>query len=183
MSAIIAYRLAQRQPVSFSIAMNDYGFELLGNEEVDIESALQNGLFNLEYLIADIYNSVNSTEMAKRRFREIAQIAGLLFTGYPGKVKKSRHLTSSAGLLFDVFKQYDPENLLLRQAYNEVLHYQLDETRLEEAFIRINNQNIIVKKPENFTPFSFPLVVDTMREKLTSENLEDRIRKLKLELE
>jgi ATP-dependent helicase Lhr and Lhr-like helicase len=182
-SALIAYRLAQRQPITFSIAMNDYGFELLSDEEVDIENAVESGIFSTEYLEEDIQNSVNSTEMAKRRFREIAQIAGLIFTGYPGKMKKNRHLQASSGLLFDVFKQYDPDNLLIKQAYNEVLVNQLDGARLEETLNRINKQNIIIEYPPRPTPFAFPILVDRLREKLTSEKLEDRIKKLQIQLE
>lgn len=183
LSTLIAFRLAQRQPVSFSIAMNDYGFELLSDENVDIEHAIKNGLFSQEYLREDILQSVNGTEMAKRKFREIAQISGLLFSGYPGKMKKNRHLQASSSLLFDVFKDYDPDNLLIRQAYTEVFRYQLDEERLQELLASTGKQKIKITNPEKPTPFAFPIMVDRMREALTSERLEDRILKMKLELE
>jgi len=182
LSALIAFRLAQRQPISFSIAMNDYGFELLSDEEVDIEHAIKNGLFNVKHLREDILQSVNGTEMAKRKFREIGQISGLLFSGYPGKMKKNKHLQASTGLLFDVFKEYDPDNLLIKQAYNEVFRYQLDEEHLRELLTVTGRQKILITKPEKPTPFAFPIMVDRMREKLTSEKLEDRIRKLQVEL-
>ncbi len=183
LAALIAYRLAQSQPITFSIAMNDYGFELLSEDEVDLNYAINHGLFSTEHLHQDMLLSLNSTEMAKRRFREIAQISGLLFTGYPGKMKKNRHLQASSGLLFDVFKQYDPENLLLKQAYDEVFRYQLSETQLRDLLIKFQVQEIILTTPHRPTPFAFPIMVDRLREKLTSEKLEDRVKKLQLELE
>ena len=66
-------------------------------------------LFSPENLHEDIQRSVNSAEMAKRKFRDIAVIGGLIFQGYPGEYKKARHLQSSASLLFNVFNEYDTE--------------------------------------------------------------------------
>jgi ATP-dependent Lhr-like helicase len=183
MGALIAYRLSQSQPVSFSIAMNDYGFELLTDQKVDLRHAIDNGLFSPEYLHEDMQHSLNATEMAKRKFREIAQIAGLIFTGYPGNMKKNRHLQASSSLLFDVFKQYDPDNLLVRQAYDEVFRYQLAEDQLRDLLARISSEPIYITRPHRPTPFAFPILVDRLREKLTSEKLVDRIARLQLELE
>lgn len=182
MGALVAYRLSQLQPISFTIAMNDYGFELLSDSEIPIEKALENGLFSIQNLSQDIQASINATELAKRRFRDIASIAGLIFKGYPGKQKKDRHLQSSSQLFFEVFNDYDPDNLLLLQAYDEVMSFQLQEARLRSALQRIRQQQLVLKKTGRATPFSFPILVDRLREKLSSEKLEDRIRKMKLQL-
>ncbi|MEO0473059.1 MAG: ligase-associated DNA damage response DEXH box helicase, partial [Bacteroidota bacterium] len=72
LGTILAYRLSQRQAQSFSIAMNDYGLELLSDQEIPIEDALSDGLFSPEDLSEDITRSINETEMAQRRFREVA---------------------------------------------------------------------------------------------------------------
>ncbi len=183
MSALIAWRIAQIKPISFTIAMNDYGFELLSDAPIPIEEALENELFNTIDLSADIQASVNSIELAKRRFRDIASIAGLVFKGYPGREKKDKYLQSSSQLFFEVFTDYEPDNLLLRQAFEEVFVFQLDETRLRTALDRIQFQKIILSQPEKATPYSFPIIVDRTREKLSTERLADRIRKMKLALE
>ena len=114
------------------------------------------------------------------KIREIARVAGLIFQGYPGRQEKERHLQSSASLLFKVFSEYDPKNLLIRQCYQEVLDFQLEELRLRKALMRINKQEVIVKYPEKPTPFAFPIMVDRMREKLTSEKLEEQVKKMQL---
>jgi ATP-dependent helicase Lhr and Lhr-like helicase len=179
MASLIAYRISKIKSASFSIAMNDYGFELLTEDDVPLQQALQNDLFTINNLLDDILQSLNANEMARRRFRDIAHIGGLLFTGYPGQPVKSRHLQASSSLLFDVFSEYEPDNLLVRQAYNEALAFQLEEFRLREALQRIAGQKLIIKHTTRPTPFAFPILVDSLgRERLTTETLEERVAKM-----
>jgi ATP-dependent Lhr-like helicase len=181
MAALVAHRIAQIQPITFSIAMNDYGFELLSDQPIPIEEAIETDVLGSDNLLHDIQASINSTEMARRKFRDIAAISGLIFKGYPGKPVKDRHLQSSSQLFFNVFHDYEAHNLLLRQAYEEVMDFQLEEARLRRALERISHQKIILSRPDKPTPFAFPIMVDHMREKLTSEKLEDRIKRMALQ--
>ena len=183
MAALLAYRISRISPISFSFAMNDYGFELLSDQPVPVDDSNVFELFSLDGLTADIQRSVNSAEMARRKFRDIAVIGGLIFQGYPGEHKKARHLQASASLLFNVFSEYDPHNLLLRQAYNEVMEQQMEEQRLRAMLERIQNNRIVITFPKKLTPFCFPLKVDSMRENLSSEKLEDRIKRMQMQLE
>jgi ATP-dependent Lhr-like helicase len=179
--ALVAHRIAQIKPLTFSIAMNDYGFELLCDQPIPLEEAVETNVLGVEHLLTDIQASINSTEMARRKFRDIAAISGLVFKGYPGKPIKDRHLQSTSQLFFNVFHDYEAHNLLLRQAYEEVMDFQLEEARLREALERINQQKIVITYPDKPTPFAFPILVDRLREKLTTEKLEDRIRKMALQ--
>lgn len=183
LGALVAYRISQIQPITFSIAMNDYGFELLSDSPIPYQEALEQDLFSTENLEDDIATSINSTEMAKRRFREIAAIAGLIFQGYPGKPITSKHLHASSQIIFDVFNEYEPENLLLEQARRESLDLLLEHERLLETLHRIHQQQIRLELPPKATPFAFPIMVDRLRERLTSEKLEDRIGRMQLSLE
>jgi ATP-dependent Lhr-like helicase len=182
MAALMAYRISLITPITFSFAMNDYGFELLSDQPIPVDDTNVYDLFSLRDLSNDIQRSVNSAEMARRKFRDIAVIGGLIFQGYPGEYKKARHLQSSASLLFNVFTEYDPHNLLLRQAYNEVMEQQMEEARLRKMLERIQKSRIVITFPEKLTPFCFPLKVDSMRENLSSEKLEDRIKKMQMQL-
>jgi ATP-dependent helicase Lhr and Lhr-like helicase len=182
MAAILAYRISKIMPITFSFAMNDYGFELLSDQPIPIDDSNVYELFTAENLFADIQKSVNSTEMAKRKFRDIAVIGGLIFQGYPGEQKKARHLQSSASLLFNVFNQYEPNNILLRQAYQEVFDQQMEEVRLRDMLQRIQQSKIVITFPQQLTPFCFPLKVDSIRENVSSEKLEDRVRRMQEEL-
>ncbi len=182
MAALLAFRISRIVPISFSFAMNDYGFELLSDQPIPVDDSNVYELFSDNDLTLDIQRSVNSAEMARRKFRDIAVIGGLIFQGYPGEYKKTRHLQSSAGLLFNVFSEYDPHNLLLRQAYHEVMEQQMEEARLRNMLERVAKSKIILRFPEKLTPFCFPLKVDSMREDLSSEKLEDRVKKMQQQL-
>ncbi len=179
LSALLAYRIAQRLPVSFSMAMNDYGFELFSDVQLDIEELLEEDLFSLDHLEEDILHCINESELAKRKFREIASIAGLVFQGYPGKPTSFKHIQANSGLLFQVFEDYEPDNLLLKQARSEVLNQQMEQELVVEAVRKINRQSIQVRYPSQLTPFSFPILVDRLsRTSLSSESVEDKIAKI-----
>ncbi|SET40572.1 ligase-associated DNA damage response DEXH box helicase [Pseudomonas graminis] len=183
LASLLAWRLSRDTPLTFSIAVNDYGFELLSATPIDWNERLTTQLFSEDELLADIIASLNAGELALRRFREIARIAGLVFSGYPGAPKSNRQLQASSGLFFEVFKQYDAGNLLLTQAQEEVLRQELDVARLEQTLSRINNRTLdlhVIKRP---TPMAFPLLVERMRESLSTEKLSDRIARMVSDLE
>jgi ATP-dependent Lhr-like helicase len=182
LAALVAYRLSRAQPLTLTLSMNDYGFELLSAVEADFENHLGE-LFAEERLLDDIRSSLNSVEMAKRQFREVARVAGLVFEGYPGRRKPGREAQVSSGLLFDVFRKYEPDNLLVRQAEREVLESQLEQSRLKDALCRLRRSRIVLTRPPSPTPFAFPLMVDRLREQLTSESFEHRIRRMVVQLE
>ncbi|CAM4128524.1 ligase-associated DNA damage response DEXH box helicase [Zobellia nedashkovskayae] len=179
MGSLLGYRISLLSPITFSLAFNDYGFELLSDQQIDIQQVLDNDLFTAEYLLDDLQKSLNATEMARRKFRDIAIISGMVFTGYPNKGVKMKHLQSNSQLLFEVFRDYEPENLLFQQAFTETFQHQLEEGRLRLSLERIAEQEIVWKSCEKATPFAFPLITDRMsREKLSSEKLADRIKRM-----
>ncbi len=182
MSSLLAYRISLLAPITCSLAFNDYGFELLSDREIDIQEILDNNLFTPEYMLSDLQKSLNSNEMARRKFRDIAVISGMVFTGYPEKGIKMKHLQSSSELLFDVFRDFEDDNLLYQQAYTETFEHQLEEGRLRLALERIAQQEIVWKQCSQPTPLSFPIITDRLREKLSNEKLADRIQRMMAKL-
>ena len=179
MGSLLAYRISLLSPITFSLAFNDYGFELLSEKPVDMKAVIDNNLFTTDYLLDDLQKSLNATEMARRKFRDIAIISGMVFRGYPHKNIKMKHLQSNSQLLFEVFRDYEPENLLFQQAFTETFQHQLEEGRLRLSMERIGTQKIIWKHCEKPTPFAFPLITDRLsREKLSSEKWEDRVKRM-----
>jgi ATP-dependent helicase Lhr and Lhr-like helicase len=191
MAALLAYRLARLAPRTFTIAANDYGFELLSDEPIDLGDEggdgslghLSRQLFSTTDLLADISAALNAAELARRQFREIARVAGLVVIGGPNERRSTRQLQASSNLLYDVFQQYDPDNLLLAQARREVLDRQLDQQRLAAALQRIAGGPIRVERPKRPTPLAFPLLVERLRERVSSEQLADRVRKMQIQFE
>jgi ATP-dependent Lhr-like helicase len=183
LAALMAYRIARVVPITFTMSANDWGFELLSVDPAPLEAALANDLPSPNALLDDVPASLNATEMAKRQFREIARVAGLVFPGLPRSGKTARQLQASSGLFFDVFRQYDPGNLLLGQAHREVLERQLESSRLGRTLERLTKSEVVITEPKRVSPLAFPLLVDRTRERVSSETLADRIKRMQAALE
>lgn len=183
LASLIAYRIGRMIPITFTIAVNDYGFELLSPDVAPLDDALKSGVFSIECLSDDVLHSLNASELARRQFREIARIAGLVIQRFPGGQKSTKQLQASSGLIYDVFEKYDPENRLLKQAYQEVMDRQLEINRLEQTLKGIADGKIVVMDVKYPTPFGFPLMVERVRQTMSSEELADRVRKMQLVLE
>jgi ATP-dependent Lhr-like helicase len=181
--ALLAYRAAKDRPGTFSVSMNDYGFELVSATRFAWRELIEQGLFSTENLLPDVLASLDASLLAQRKFREIARIAGLVFQGYPGAQKSARQLQASSGLFYEVFRKHDKDNLLLTQAQTEALEQELEIGRLGETLVRMGTWRLELFEPPKFTPFAFPLMVDRMREKVSTEKMTERVQRLLAELE
>ncbi len=184
---LIAWRAARLAPLTFSIAVNDYGFELLSASPVDWPVLLPQVLAvpagGEAALLQEVLDSLNAGELAQRRFREIARVSGLVFQGFPGEKRSNKQLQASSSLFYEVFRKYDPANRLLLQADEELLAQELEIGRLQASLQRIHTQRLVVKALARPTPFSFPLMIERLREQLSSESLADRIARMVQQLE
>ena len=148
---------------------------------IPLDEALKNDLFSSDNVLDHLQSSINSGEMAGRKFRDIAIIAGLVFRGYPGMPVRDRHLQSSSSLIYQVFEDHDPQNLLLRQSYDEVINHQLEMQRFKKLLARLANLEIVVTTPETPTPFAFPIMADRLRQRMSTENVESMLERLSLD--
>ncbi|MFT3721472.1 ligase-associated DNA damage response DEXH box helicase [Pseudorhodoferax sp.] len=186
LASLLAWRAAQPAPRTFSIAVNDYGMELLSATEVDwpaLLPALLGQPGDGPALLAEVLASLNAGELAQRRFREIARVAGLVFQSHPGERRSSRQLQASSALFWEVFRQYDPANQLLLQAEQELLAQELEVGRLQAALQRMAAQELVLQALARPTPFAFPLMVERFREQLSNERVADRIARMLARLE
>lgn len=176
-ASLLSYRVGLLQPISCSIAYNDYGFELLSDQKIDLEEVFEQNLLSSVDLVSDLRQSLNINEMAKRCFRDIAVISGLVLSSHPAATK-TKHLQSSSQLLYKVFKDFEPDNLLYQQAHAETFEHHLEEGRLRLALNRISKQHPCIVYCEHPTPLSFPIITDRLRASMSTESLEDRIAKM-----
>ena len=183
LASLFGWRAARSAPNTFSVAVSDYGFELLSPVPVDWKAAFAGSLLDGADLQSHLLESLNAGELARRQFREIARVSGLVFTGFPGQPKRARELQASAGLLHDVFEQHDPDNLLLAQARAEVMRDELDLARLTDTLARMRSMALRLVEVEHPTPFAFPLMAARIREKVSTEKVGDRIARMVAELE
>jgi ATP-dependent Lhr-like helicase len=186
LASLIAWRAVQPDRSTFSIAINDYGFELLSAKPIAWGQRLASLLTVPDApgaLLAEVLASLNAAELSRRRFREIARIAGLIFQSHPGETRSNRQLQASAGLFFEVFQKYDPGNRLLAQAESELLSQELDVHHLATLLTRMQTQTLTLNEVARPTPMAFPLMVERFREKLSNESLGDRLARMDADLE
>ncbi|MEN9628020.1 MAG: hypothetical protein RJA10_1247, partial [Pseudomonadota bacterium] len=178
LAQLLAWRLSREAPNTFSLSVNDLGLEILGALPVTLDAGAAARLFETQGLMADVLASLNSGELAQRRFREIARVAGLVFGGYPGAPKSQRQLQASSSLFFEVFRKYDAGNRLLRQAESEVLAQELDLQHLSTTLNHLSRMPMDLVDLRSPSPFSLPLMVERLREQLSTEKLEDRLARM-----
>lgn len=183
LASLLAWRLARERPNTFSLSINDYGFELVSAEPFDVEPVTSGAVLGTEDLLHDVLASLNSSELAQRRFREIARVAGLINTGYPGQPKSARQLQASSALFYEVFRKYDKDNLLLSQAEQEVLGQELELSRLAASLRSMRRKTIVFAPLRHPSPMSLPLMVERFREKLTTEQLSQRLDRILRDME
>jgi ATP-dependent helicase Lhr and Lhr-like helicase len=175
LAQLLAWRLAREQPNSFSLSVNDYGLEILAAQAPPLQGFEDSSIFSSDQLMPDVLASLNSGELAQRRFREIARVAGLVFSGYPGAPKSMKQLQASSSLFYEVFRTYDAGNRLLLQAEAEVLAQELDVRHLANTLTRLQGLTLDWAELEAPSPFALALMVERLREQLTTEKLKDRL--------
>ena len=183
LGALLAYRLSRPTPLTLSIAVNDYGLELLSDQAIPTAPFADGTIFGEANLVDDILASLNAAEMGRRQFREIARVAGLVFPGYPGRPKSHAQVHASSSLLYNVFQRYEPDNLLLEQAKREVLAGQLAVDRLADCLRRMATARVRIMETGQATPLAFPILVNRLRTRVSSEKLVDRVKRMQVRLE
>ena len=178
LAMLLAYRLSLMAPQTFNWACNDDGLELLSDQPIVWEQIVDTNLLDPAHLMDDLSAGFNASELVRRKFRDVATVAGLVFQGFPGAVVKERHLLTSTNLLLQVFQDHDPDNLLLRQAQDEMLAEQLEFGRLLQWLQSMSERNVVHCTLDKPSPLAFPLFVDRLRERLSSETLESRLKRM-----
>jgi hypothetical protein len=125
-------------------------------------------LLSPEGLLEDLVASVNVSEVARRQFRDIARIAGLVLQGPAGRAKTTRQLQASSGLIYDVLSRYDPATCCWHQATREVLEGQLEARRCAPASSVSRRSEIALVAPPRLTPLAFPLWAESLQSHVLS---------------
>ena len=179
-----ASRLTRLERGTITVSVNDYGFELLAPKTYPMAELLEDHsdlLLNTDHLESDLEAALNLSELQRRRFRAIAQVAGLMHRGFPGSGKSTGQLQISASLLFDVFERHEPQNRLLQQARREVLDEQLELSRLEAALERAARQEWLHVTTPRPGPLAFPLLVERLNNRMSNETVLERIQRMQEE--
>ena len=176
-----ATRLTRIHRGTITVSVNDYGFELLAPRGYPFDDLLDDHLEVLlddSNLEQDLEQALNLSELCRRRFRRIAQVAGLLVQGFPGQNKSAGQLQISGSLLWEVFNKHEPNNLLVRQAQHEVLQEQLELPRLRKALTRMRRGEVLHCPTPRPGPLAFPLLVERLNNRMSNESVLERIERM-----
>jgi ATP-dependent Lhr-like helicase len=184
LAALMAMRWTRLHTNTFGYAANDYGFVLSPARAVEIDAEGVRALLEPEGLLRDLRESLNLGELARRQFRDIARVSGMLVPALPGRTPRSlRQLQASSGLLYDVLRQHDPDHILLTLAEHEVLHDQLDLDSLARALSSCQARTLSLQHPTSLGPLSFPLWAERLRGQLSNEDWKTRVLRAAQQLE
>ncbi len=183
LGALVAFRLSRESGESINVTQNDYGFCLGAPRGLPLDEAVLREAMNTDNLLEDLLECMNTAEMARRQFRYVARVAGLLIPDMPGKRKPTRDLQVSANLLFEVFTRYDPDNLLLEQSRREILENQLELVRLQKTLASIQTRPFQLIETRRLTPMAFPLWADRLSAFLPAGDAATRLEKMLSELQ
>ena len=183
LAALLAYRISRSRPASIQAFATDYGIELLSRTTGCFEDLDWNRFLAADAFMDDLHACLNAAELARRHFREVARVAGLVFQGYPGRGKSMRNVQASSSLFFEVYQRYDPDNLLLEQARREALDRQLEARQLGGLLRALGKRTLVERRTERLTPFAFPIWAERNHSQVSSQSWEERVREAASRLE
>lgn len=184
LGALCALRLSRLRPLSVVATCNDYGFSLQSSRPLGLTEREWRVLLSPDHLVDDLAVCLNTTELARRQFRDIARVAGLILPGYPGQRKPARQLQASTEMFFEVLSEFDPENLLLDQARREVMDAQLEVQRLRSALDIACSQRMTIVVQDRLTPLAFPIWAEHLRSvQVSSEKWSELVQRMAVKLE
>lgn len=164
LGTLVAYRIGRESQQSIQATQNDYGFSLTAKRGLVLDEEELRRHLSPTNLLDDLISCMNTAELARRNFREIARVSGLILQNPPGRQDRSRReLQSSSTLLYEVLQRYDAENLLLRQSEREILEKQLEFTRLHQAIQDLTTRPFHLIETEHLSPLAFPLWADRLQ--------------------
>jgi ATP-dependent Lhr-like helicase len=183
LAALVAFRLGKLAGGGYRYAVNDYGLIVGARHLPPIDEKVLRGLIAPEGLLDMLDEAMALAELARRRFRDIARVSGLIMPSRPGAERSLRQLQTSAGLLFDVLSRHEPDHVLVMQARREVLEQELEIGRLHDTLLDCATRRMRLTRPGRLTPFAFPLWAERMRGKLSFDDWQTRARQLAEHLE
>ena len=179
LASLLSVRMAEDESVTLSFAVNEYGIEILAPGDFQFKTDKLRDYLSPDRLGIDIQKSLNMTQLAKKQFREISQISGLIHQNRARDRRTMKNLQMSSSLIFDVFKAYEPEQPFYHQSYEEVRYFQFEEERLFRVLKKIEELPIETYKTIRPSPLAFPLIIERVGSRVSSESLQDRLNRMK----
>ena len=167
---LLTKRMEREGLKPFGFVANDYALATYGLAPVTDPRAL----FSADILEDEFVEWVQSSNLLKRAFREVAVIGGLVERQHPGKRKTGKQVTFSTDLIYDVLRRYDPDHLLLKAAWEDARARMTDVGRLANLLDRAADTILHIDVPR-VTPLAVPVLVMVGREHVPQGSADDAL--------
>lgn len=161
----LSHKMAEYFKCASAMTVNDYGIMIQFDKDIDSQTFDFKTHLCYSSIEKSSESSFNQNEMVLQEFRHICLTSGLIYRGLPGRLKTGRYTQSSVRILYDIFKEYDPDNLLLKQAQQTVFHTQIFPSRLQKR-LSVISEKCVIKSIEKISPFGYTLYQEQLSAKM-----------------
>ena len=169
---LVTRRLERAGVKPLGFVASEYALAVWSMEDM---SGLDMGaLFSPDMLGDDLDTWLEESALMKRTFRVCAQVSGLIARRLPGTEKKSRQITFSTDLIYDVLRNHEPDHILMQAARSDAAHGLLDIRRLSDMLLRISGK-ILHKPLDRISPFAVPVMLEVGREPVRGASASEAI--------
>ncbi len=178
LSRAVAYAIGKTQHRDVELGINDNGFYITLNKNVDVVKAFK--LLNSENLRKVMELAIEKSEILKRRFRHCAARSFMILRYYKGRKKRVGRQQLSSMLLLNAVKRISDDFPILKEARREVLEDVMDVENAKNILKGIEDGSIKVK--EIFTkipsPFALNLVMQGRADLMRIEERTDFLKRM-----
>ncbi|MBR9707153.1 MAG: ATP-dependent helicase [Candidatus Diapherotrites archaeon] len=142
LSRYFAFLLSREKKINIGILINDNGFvlQIPSNRKVSLIDLRE--MINIETVSKDLSDSLENTELFKRRFRHVAGRALLILRNYMGRSKTVGRQQLNAHILYHTIKKLDKEFPVIRETYREIMEDSMDLKNTLKVLTQIKNKEL-----------------------------------------
>jgi ATP-dependent Lhr-like helicase len=178
LSRVIAWRVKERKGGNALVTIDDYGFLMSLRDFQVMPTDELRELFSPDNAEADLHAALAPSQLVKWQFRGVAQTGLMVPRQQFGRERPSRALQWSTEVIFEVLQKYEPDHILLAEAYHEAAHTFLDLPRAFDFLQRARKLSWRRIEVERVSPFAFGIFVSKIKETMMMEDPEVAIERL-----
>jgi ATP-dependent helicase Lhr and Lhr-like helicase len=178
LSRVVALRLSRLRGGNAVATPDDYGFVLtVTPAQVFGEKELPH-IMSPEKFEDDLREALSRSDLLKYHFRNAAQTGMMVYRNYFGERKSVRKLQWSSEIIFNVLMQYEPDHVLLREAWRDAIHVYIDSDGARRYLEGAARRPMRIRTVDRVPPLSFALFATKIKEALKVEDPRETMERL-----
>ncbi|MDP3916849.1 MAG: DEAD/DEAH box helicase [Nanoarchaeota archaeon] len=180
LSRAIAFAASKIHQRDIEVGINDNGFYLACPQDRNINVMKAIELINVKNFEDVMKQSIDGSEVLKRRFRHCAGRSMMILRNYKDNRKSVGRQQVSSMILMNAVKRISNDFCILKEARREVLEDLMDQNNAKEILKEIKSKAISIEKIDTKipSPFAFNLVTQGYNDILRMEDKIEFIRRM-----